>query len=159
MRRWPVRSRSNGLDTHSSSSSRRRLGHCARQLKSRNCLLATDRGKALEKLVERIRGFEVVVQRLDGHSGPDKTGVPPRISGSLCTNVSLDMASCNLSLSITPGSVAGARPVEVGEDVDGAALESCASSAVSARAGGAAVGFSVPLAVLVAGVTEPAASP
>lgn len=49
-----------------------RLGHRARQLKSRNCLLATDRGKALEKLVERIAGFEVVVQRLDGHPGPDK---------------------------------------------------------------------------------------
>ena len=49
-----------------------RLGHCARQFKSRNCLLASDRGKALEKLVERIPGFEVVVQRLDGHPGPDK---------------------------------------------------------------------------------------
>ena len=35
------------------------LGHRARQLKSRNCLLASDRGKALEKLVERIPGFEV----------------------------------------------------------------------------------------------------
>src|SRR5687768_752065 len=50
-----------------------RLSHCARQLKSRNCLLASDRGKALEKLVERIPGFEVVVQRLDGHPGPDKS--------------------------------------------------------------------------------------
>lgn len=42
----------NGLGTHSSSSSRMRLGHRARQFKSRNCLLASDRGKALEKLVE-----------------------------------------------------------------------------------------------------------
>jgi hypothetical protein len=49
-----------------------RLGHCARQFKSRNCLLAGDRGKALEKLVERIPGFEIVVQRLDGYPGPDK---------------------------------------------------------------------------------------
>src|SRR6476469_9985013 len=49
-----------------------RLGHCARQFKSRNCLLASDRGKALEKLVERIPGFEVVVQRLDGHPSTDK---------------------------------------------------------------------------------------
>lgn len=49
-----------------------RLGHRARQFKSRNCLLASDRGKALEKLVERIPGFEVVVQRLDGHPSPDK---------------------------------------------------------------------------------------
>jgi hypothetical protein len=49
-----------------------RLGHCARQFKSRNCLLASDRRKALEKLVQRISGFEVVVQRLDGHPGPDK---------------------------------------------------------------------------------------
>ena len=49
-----------------------RLGHCARQFKSRNCLLASDRGKALEKLVERIPRLEVVVQRLDGHPGPDE---------------------------------------------------------------------------------------
>jgi hypothetical protein len=49
-----------------------RLGHRARQFQSRHCLLASDRGKALEKLVERISGFEVVVQRLDGHPGPDK---------------------------------------------------------------------------------------
>ena len=49
-----------------------RLGHCARQFKSRNRLLASDRGKTLEKLVERIPRFEVVVQRLDGHPDPDK---------------------------------------------------------------------------------------
>ena len=80
-----------------------RLGHRARQFKSRNCLLAGDRGKALEKLVERIPGFEVVVQRLDGHPSPTKTGVPPRISGSLCTTgVSLDIASCKPSLSMAP---------------------------------------------------------
>jgi hypothetical protein len=96
-----------------------RLGHCARQFKSRNCLLASDRGKALEKLVERIPGFEVVVQRLDGHPSPDKTGVPPRISGSLCTTgVSLVMAICNLSLSIAPpgsGPSSHSRSINLGD--------------------------------------------
>ena len=37
-----------------------RLGHRARQFKSRNCLLATDLGKDLEKLAERIACFEIV---------------------------------------------------------------------------------------------------
>jgi hypothetical protein len=55
------------------------------------------------------------------------------------------------------GSVAGAGPVEVGEDVDGAALESCASSAVLARAGVRRRGLSVPFGLLVAGVTVPTA--
>ena len=49
-----------------------RLGHRPRQFKGRNCLLASDRWKALEKFVERISGFEVVVQRLDAHTGADK---------------------------------------------------------------------------------------
>ena len=49
-----------------------RFGHGARQLKSRNRLFARHGGKAFERLVERIPGFEVVVQRFHRHTRPNK---------------------------------------------------------------------------------------
>ena len=51
-----------------------RFGHGARQLESRNRLFARDGGETFEKLVERITGFEVVEQRLDGYSRSNENG-------------------------------------------------------------------------------------
>src|SRR5262245_43682109 len=51
-----------------------RFGHGARQLESRNRLFTAHRRKALEKLIERIAGFEIVVQRLERHTGADEHG-------------------------------------------------------------------------------------
>ena len=70
-----------------------RLGHRPRQFEGRNCLLASDRWKALEKFVERIPGFEVVVQRLDGHTGADKNrGAAEDLRVPVCLTRTFDLS-------------------------------------------------------------------
>src|SRR4051812_2456364 len=60
------------LGTHSSSSSRISLGHAACELEGSDGLFATDAGKVLQELVERVTALEIVVERLHRHSRPDK---------------------------------------------------------------------------------------
>jgi len=51
-----------------------RFRHGPRQLESCDRLFPGDRGKALEKLVEGVAGFEVIEQRFDGNTRADENG-------------------------------------------------------------------------------------
>ena len=78
----------------SSSSTRTCQKAFARELESCNGLFASNGRKLPEKLVQRVTTLDVVKERLDGDAVPTNTGVPLRISGSLCTTgVSLDMTT------------------------------------------------------------------
>jgi hypothetical protein len=77
-------------------------------------LFVSHRQEALEELVERIPGFEVVVQRFYRHSCADKDCVPPRMSGSLCTTVVLvGMPGVFLSSIVSPCSSFSIRRSEL----------------------------------------------
>jgi hypothetical protein len=54
-------------------------------LKGRDRLFSRHGRKVFEELAKRIPSFEVIEQGLKRHPSPAKTGVPPMISGSLCT--------------------------------------------------------------------------
>ena len=60
-----------------------RFGDLATQFQRRNRLLAAHGWKAVEELVQRIPGLEMIVKRFSGTRVPTNTGVPPSISGSL----------------------------------------------------------------------------
>jgi hypothetical protein len=46
-----------------------RFGHLAAELQGGDRLLPSDRGEAVQELVQPIPGFEVIVQRLHWHAG------------------------------------------------------------------------------------------
>src|SRR2546430_3128953 len=63
----PASSRLSGRGTHSSSRSRTSFCHLTPELQCRNRLVASDTGEVVQKLVQGIACFEIVVERLDRH--------------------------------------------------------------------------------------------
>jgi hypothetical protein len=78
-----VRSSLSGRGTHSSRSSSMRFGHLAAEFQGGNGLLSRDRGEAVEKLVSPSPASRWSYRDFTGTRVPTKTGVPPRMSGSL----------------------------------------------------------------------------
>src|SRR6266571_2106042 len=71
----PVNSRLSGRGTHSSSRSRTSLRHLTPELQRRDSLLASNTWEVVQKLVEGIARFEIVVKGLDRHASTDKDGL------------------------------------------------------------------------------------
>src|SRR2546428_3405927 len=70
----PVNSRLSGRGTHSSSRSRTSFCHLTPELQCCNRPVASNTREIVQKLVEGVACFEIVVQGLDGHASPDEDG-------------------------------------------------------------------------------------
>lgn len=81
-----------------------RFGHLTGKFERRDCLLAADRWETVEKLIERVPGFKIVIEGLHGNARPHEHGCTTEDFWiAMYDRGSVGHGSC-LSLEYTPGS-------------------------------------------------------
>ena len=95
---WPVSSAARWRGSDSSISSRNAANDLFRELQRRDRLFSRHRREGIEKLLERVAGFEVIEQVVHGHARPDENR---EASHDLRIAVN-DLFRCSHALDCTP---------------------------------------------------------
>src|SRR5437764_9334521 len=69
---WPVSSSASSRGRHSSRRMRNRVERLSRNFECRDCLVAADGGKGLQKIVQTVASLQAVDQILHRHASTDK---------------------------------------------------------------------------------------